>query len=67
MPSISAHNIVIGSFYLDAGGKSVIRNTATGDEAVLNFYRRGWTGSDAFKVDGKISNSKGEAIYRLNG
>jgi len=48
-------------------GKSIIKNLNSGDEAVLEFHRRGWTSSNAFRIDGDIMNAKKEVIYKLDG
>jgi hypothetical protein len=34
---------------------------------VLEYHRRGWTTSSAFKVDGEILNSKGQCVYKIDG
>ena len=54
---MSAHNLIIGTLYLDLGGKSVIKNCRNGEKAVLEYHKRGWTSSSAFKVDGDLFNS----------
>jgi len=59
--------LIIGTLYLDQHGKSTIKNLKTGDEAVLEYHRRGWTSASAFKVDGEILNAKKEVIYKLDG
>lgn len=41
---ISVHNLIIGTPYVDLGGKSCIRNLNIADEhCELEFYHRGWT------------------------
>jgi len=43
-PNLSVHNLIIGSPYLDAGGKSYIRNVNCTDQYVeLDFQKRGWS------------------------
>ncbi len=67
-PVISAHNLIIGSPYVDLGGKSVIRNcTKEGEKCVLEYHRRGWTSTGAFKVDGEVFNSKGQVVFNIDG
>lgn len=65
---VSAHNLIIGTPYVDIGGKSVVRCTnREGDYCELEYHKRGWTSSSAFKVDGEIYNNKKEVIYKLEG
>jgi len=53
LPTISAHNLVIGNPYLDLGGKSTIRNMMRpGEICELEFHKRGWSASSFFRVDG---------------
>jgi hypothetical protein len=34
---------------------------------VLEYHKRGWTGSDAFKVDGQVFKGKKEVAYNIEG
>lgn len=53
---------------MDLGGKSIIRNINREDEqCVLEYHKRGWTGSDAFKVDGKVLSGKKEVAFNIEG
>lgn len=55
LPTISAHNLIIGTPYVDLGGPSTIKNMSRpGEVCNLNFNRRGWSESSYFKVDGEI-------------
>ena len=66
-PTVSAHNLIIGNLYLDLGGKSIIRNCTTGELAELEYHKRGWSASSAYKVDGNVLNAKKEVVFRIEG
>jgi hypothetical protein len=66
-PTISANNLIIGTLYMDLSGKSTIKNMTTGDIAILEYHKRGWTAANAFRIDGDIMNNKKEVIYKLDG
>jgi hypothetical protein len=34
---------------------------------VLEYHKRGWTSSSAYKVDGEIFNANGQAVYKMDG
>ena len=54
-PLLSVHNLIIGTPYLDAGGKGVIRNLANPDRYVeIDFHKRGWSSSTYFRFDGFV-------------
>lgn len=44
-PTLSVHNLVIGSPYMDAGGKGYLRNVACPNEQYveIEFHKRGWS------------------------
>lgn len=66
-PPISVHNLIIGSLYIDIGGKSTIRNcNKEGEQCIFKYQTRGWTSSNAFKVDGEIYKGK-DIIYKIGG
>ena len=71
LPTISAHNLVIGTPYLDLGGTSTIKNMQKPNEhCVLEFHKRGWSESSYFKLDGEIYNTgtkKSSPVYRIEG
>jgi hypothetical protein len=72
LPTISAHNLIIGTPYLDLGGTSVITNLNRPKEVChLEFHKRGWSESSYFKVDGEIyaggGAKKDPVVYRLEG
>ncbi|CDW74380.1 oxysterol-binding protein [Stylonychia lemnae] len=67
-PVVSAHNLIIGTPYVDLGGKSIIRNCSReGEYCELEFHKRGWSASSAFKLDGEVFNSRKEVIYKIEG
>jgi hypothetical protein len=47
-PVLSLHNLIIGSPYLDTGGKGYIRNVACPDRQYvdMDFIKRGWSSSN---------------------
>jgi hypothetical protein len=59
--------LIIGNLYLDLGGKSVIRNLTTGDYCELEYHKRGWSSSSAFKVDGEVYSKKKEVFFKIEG
>lgn len=70
LPTISAHNLIIGSPYLDLSGTSTIRcMTRPGEYCSLEFHKRGWSASSYFRVDGEIfasgSSKKDPPVYRI--
>ena len=65
VPGISAHNIIIGTPYVDLGGKSTIRNLSKPHEyCELEYHRRGWSQASYFRVDGEIYQGK-ELVYKI--
>jgi hypothetical protein len=53
---ISAHNLIIGTPYLDMGGRAYVRNLACPNERYveLAFTKRGWSGDNAYGVTGQV-------------
>ena len=52
---ISAHNLVIGTPYIDIGGHAVLRILE--DPSVvckIHFIKRGWLSKDEFKLEGDV-------------
>lgn len=67
LPNISGHNLIIGNVYMDMGGKSIIRNCSNKDEqCILKYETRGWTSSNAFKVEGEVLSGK-NVEYKIGG
>jgi hypothetical protein len=66
-PIVSAHNLIIGTLYLDIGGKSIVRKCGTNEYAELEYHKRGWSSSNSFRVDGQVFNAKKDVVYKLEG
>lgn len=60
-PALSIHNLIIGSPYLDTGGKAYVRNLACPDKQFveIEFYKRGWSSSNNFKFTGQVFSAPG--------
>lgn len=60
-PNLSVHNLIIGSPYLDAGGKGYIRNVACPNDRYveLTFQKRGWSQATHFKFSGNVYSAPG--------
>jgi len=55
-PTISAHNLVVGTLYLDMGGAGRIRILEKPEyEAKIKYFRRGWLSKDEFKLNGDVT------------
>ncbi len=72
LPTISAHNLIIGTMYMDLGGTSTIKNLSRPNEICqLEFHTRGWSQSSYYRVDGEIFANGGQKkevpVYRLEG
>ena len=65
-PVLSAHNLIIGTPYVDCNGKVPIKNLTLGCQAVLEYHLRGWTGH-GHKVTGDVYNLKGRPRYKIEG
>ena len=63
LPTLSVHNLVMGTMYLDLGEQLIVRNLNTREYAIVEFQRRGWTTKekDYYKLEGKIYSSAPEA------
>lgn len=69
MPTVSAHNLIIGTPYLDLHGQQTIKNlTNPSENAVITFHPRGWSSSSYYKIDGEITRGpKKEVLYKFDG
>jgi len=71
MPTLSIHNLIIGTTYLDLGGESKIR--ILGDDELkvtLRYTRRGWLSKEEFKVEGEVvrqQNKDSTLLYKVHG
>ena len=60
MPMISAHNLVIGTMYIDIGETMTVINTKNPNQICeINFQRRGWFSQEAFKFTGQTFTKEG--------
>jgi hypothetical protein len=66
-PELSVHNLILGDLYLDLFGTKQAINHMTKETCEFTCFLRGWTGKDAFKVEGAIKNAAGEEIWTLFG
>jgi hypothetical protein len=66
-PIANAHNLIFGAPYVDMCGKITITNHTTGEEANLEFHKKGWTGKMRFMVTGTINNTVGKPVYNISG
>jgi hypothetical protein len=55
-PVLSVHNLIIGQPYMDAGGKSALRNVKCPNEKYveIEFTKRGWSQSSYYKLEGYV-------------
>eukprot|EP00349_Pseudokeronopsis_sp_Brazil_P002619 CAMPEP_0202962080 /NCGR_PEP_ID=MMETSP1396-20130829/6186_1 /ASSEMBLY_ACC=CAM_ASM_000872 /TAXON_ID= /ORGANISM="Pseudokeronopsis sp., Strain Brazil" /LENGTH=344 /DNA_ID=CAMNT_0049682417 /DNA_START=1332 /DNA_END=2366 /DNA_ORIENTATION=- len=66
-PQLSANNLIIGTMYIDLHGQSRIRNTKRPEyECVIEYFKRGWRGSNAFKVEGAVTVGN-RSPYKISG
>ena len=70
-PMFAAHNLIIGTPYVDIGGTSTIKSIEHPDlECLLTYTKRGWTTRDMFKVEGDVyrkNSKKKELLYKIHG
>ena len=59
-PAVSAHNIIIGTLYIDIGGTSSVRVLENSNlKAVLNYTKKGWFAKEEYRIDGNVSKYNG--------
>lgn len=67
-PVMSAHNLVIGTTYVDIGDNMTVTNLTTEDVALVKFTRRGWFVKESFKLEGTVTQaSTGEVVNKIYG
>jgi hypothetical protein len=55
IPAMSAHNLVIGTLYIDIGETMTVTNLMRPNEkCTVKFERRGWLSKEAFKLTGEV-------------
>lgn len=56
-PVVSAHNLIIGTIYIDVSGKcSLVNLDKKGERCDMELFLRGWSWKNAFKVVGDVKN-----------
>lgn len=71
-PTLSAHNLIIGTPYVDIGGTQTIKLLEQPDlSCKLSYTKRGWLSRDEFKVEGEVTRAsgkkKGQPRYKIHG
>ena len=68
-PNSSVNNLIFGDMYVEHYGKMVVRNCATGDLCEVDFKKRGWSGKNAFEVEGFVfpKNQPKDKKYKMWG
>ena len=55
LPTVSVHNIIIGTMYTDLGGSSSLRLLNNPNlECNIKYTKRGWLSKEVFKVEGEV-------------
>ena len=74
LPSVSVHNLIIGTMYTDLGGSSSIRLMNNPNlECNIKYTKRGWLSKDTFKVEGEVieyqdkDHKKSKIHYKIHG
>jgi hypothetical protein len=67
-PDNSANNLLMSKIYLDVHGKSYLNNLDTGEYVDITYFRHNWSGSNNFRVEAEIKESKeGKTVYKIEG
>lgn len=66
-PNSSANNLIFGELYIDHHGQMTTRNLHTGDTSKVDFKKRGWSGKDAYAVDGYALKNGIQKKFRIFG
>ena len=70
LPTMSMHNFVIGTPYIDIGETMKVTRQGTNERAFINYHRRGWFAKDKdiAKLDGEVFTEvqKGKKTAREN-
>jgi hypothetical protein len=67
LPVSSAHNLIIGTPYIDIAGKTKIINLNTNDYSEVEYKARGWGGKNNHLVVGEVKNADGKLCYKIDG
>lgn len=66
-PDNSANNIIMGTLYVDVHGKLEVVNKTKDIKCELTIHRQGWTGKNAYKVEGKVIDHSGQTRCKVEG
>lgn len=54
-PVLSAHNLLVGTMYIDLGGTLTVTNlNRPNEKCQIRFDRRGWFSGEPFKIEGSV-------------
>lgn len=78
LPTVSAHNLILGTPYIDLGGGSTVKilpkdGSSEIYKCSLKYTKRGWFSKEEFKVEGQVKlyedeNDKvGIPLYQIHG
>lgn len=59
--------MIIGNTYIDIQGKTSVINVKTNERCDIQWKERGWSGKNAYQVEGVVKNSTGKPVYRMHG
>ena len=78
-PTISVHNIIIGTSYIDIGGTGSCRLLGNKElKCTIHFTKKGWLSKDEYKCEGEVvkinvdakgksKKSDNQLLYKING
>lgn len=69
-PGVTINNIIIGTPYLDLCGRmdvKCIKNNPKGMYSWVDFFKRGWSEKNYFRMQGEIYAAPGDLAYRVEG
>ena len=66
-PPTKAHNVIIGSTWIDTYGEYNLINTSTGGKVVLIFKECGWFGAGRYEISGNVYDEDGNPKLYLEG
>ena len=66
-PNSSVNNLIFGDMYIEHHGKMLVKNYGNGDYCEIEFQKRGWSGKNAFVIDGYAYNKSKEKKFKMWG
>ena len=66
-PPTKAHNVIIGSTWIDTAGDYTLLNATTGAKAHLYFQPCGWFGAGRYELSGTVKSGEGVPLVALSG